>query len=293
MNFRLTTPVLMINFNRPDLTRKVFDQVRLAQPRELFCAANAPRDPEEALICAEVRRVLNQVDWDCRVHTLFPQSNTGHTWGPINAINWIFEHSETAIILEDDCVPNQSFFRYCQELLERYKNDERVFSVGGAVYLDPMPKLKYSYWFSPLTSTWGWASWRRSWNKVDFSMKDWPEFRDSGEFAAAVGNDYIAKSYYKGINKACETANTKDFVGWDYVYNFTMLKNNGVDARPAVNLVSNLGFRTDASHTKEKTAFSDFPTRELDFPLRHPPAIKSQIEMEVQFFKQYDLNFKI
>ena len=124
-------------------------------------------------------------------------------------------------------------------------------------------------------------------------MKDWPEFRDSGKFAAAVGNDYIAKSYYKGINKAYETANTKNFVGWDYVYNFTMLKNNGVDARPAVNLVSNLGFRPDASHTKEKTAFSDFPTRELDFPLRHPPAIKSQIEMEVQFFKQYDPNFKI
>lgn len=292
MDFKLTAPVLIIAFNRPDLTRLVFDEVRKAKPPHLFLAVNAPRNPEEEILGRQIKSLLDLVDWDCQIHTLYPEKNTGHTWGPINAINWVFEHSETAIVLEDDCVPNQSFFRYSQELLERYKNDQRVFSIGGGVHLNPMPKQKYSYWFSPLTSTWGWAGWRRSWNKVDFEMTEWPKYREGRWIAQKIGNKYIAAKYKKGIDKAYQTRHTADFVGWDYIYNFIMLKEGGVDARPSVNLVSNVGFREDASHTKEKTPYADFPTKELGFPLKHPPVIKPQVSMEIEFYRQYDPNFQ-
>lgn len=290
--FHLEVPVLIIAFNRPDLTQRVFDEVRKAQPPQLFFAANHPETPEDQVKSQQVRAILKQVDWDCEVRTLYPEKNTGHTWGPINAITWFFKHCPEGIVLEDDCVPNQSFFRFCQELLEYYRNDKRVFSIGGAVYLNPMPKLKYSYWFSPLTSTWGWASWRRSWEKVDFRMRQWLKLRDTNWLAKKIGSPYIARDYHKGIDKAYRTRDTKDFVGWDYIYNFTMLLYGGVDVRPAMNLVSNIGFRPDASHTKEKTIFADFPTSELEFPLKHPPAVKASLKLEEEFYRQTNPNFR-
>lgn len=288
----IKVPVLIIAFNRPDLTQLVFNEVRNARPPQLFFAANCPTTPEDKIKSDQVRAILKQVDWDCQVHTLYPEINTGHTWGPINAITWAFKHSPELIVLEDDCVPNQSFFRFCQELLEYYRDDERVFSIGGAVYLNPMPKLPYSYWFSPLTSTWGWASWRRSWEKVDFSMREWPKLHHTNWLAKKIGNPLIARDYHKGIDKAYRTRTSPDFVGWDYIYNFTMLLHDGVDIRPAVNLVSNIGFRADASHTKEKTIFADFPTRELEFPLKHPPTVKTSIKLEEEFYKQTNPNFR-
>lgn len=292
-DFQLTTPVLIIGFNRPDLTRTVFDSVRAARPGKLYYYVDAAADESNASKVSQTREIINRVDWDCKIKTFFPEKNLGHTYGPIAAINWIFKENERAIILEDDCVPNLSFFRYCQELLEYYKGDERVFSIAGAVYLDPMPKLKYSYWFATLTSTWGWASWRRSWEKLDFSMSKWPALRKTNWLATKIGNAYIANNYFRTFEKTYKSLNTRKFVGWDTVFHYTMMLNNSYDVRPAVNLVSNIGFREDASHTKQKTSFADFPTKEMEFPLKHPRKVVPSLALEAEFYKQHDKNYNL
>lgn len=179
----LHTPVLLIIFNRAHTTQQVFDRIRQVKPKKLYVAADGPRPHvgTDAERCAETRRIVEQVDWDCEVKTLFQEQNLGCGVAPSRSISWLFEHEEYGIILEDDCIPSRSFFWFCQELLEKYKYDTRVMHISGNNYLDGWRRdSDYSYYFSDKVNSWGWATWRRAWQLYDFHLGSYPELKQKG-----------------------------------------------------------------------------------------------------------------
>lgn len=175
----MRSAVLFLVFNRPDTTRKVFEAIRAAKPQRLYVAADGPRMGSacEAGCCAEVRRIVTDVDWLCDVKFLFREQNLGCKMGPYSGISWFFEHEEEGIIIEDDILPLPSFFPYCDELLERYRDDERVGLISGSNIIYKHYRIQDSYFFSQYSLIWGWASWRRAWQTYDIHMHQWPSLK--------------------------------------------------------------------------------------------------------------------
>jgi len=270
----LHTPVAFIIFNRPDTTERVFAEIAKVRPSKLFVIADGPRPdrPGEAEKCAAARAVIDQVDWECEVVKNYADVNLGCGRRPATGIGWLFEQVEEAIILEDDCVPHFTFFRFCEELLEKYHDDERVMLISGDNFQFGRSRTPYSYYFSRYLGTWGWASWRRAWQHYDPDMKLWPTLRDTSWLLDLLGDAKAAEAWQTVFDAVHASAGSVDI--WDYKWFFACWAQNGLAITPNVNLVSNVGFREDAIHTKDATSIlSSIPTVEMRFPLWHPPAM--------------------
>ncbi len=270
MDFK--TPILLILFNRLDTTQQVFAKIREIQPPYLYISADGPREGnnDDEIKCEKVRKyILENIDWKCDVKTLFQEKNLGCGLNPATAITWFFENVEQGIILEDDCVPSISFFRYCEELLDKYKNEERIGMISGNNFFELKKLPKESYLFS-YGNIWGWAAWRRSWKYFDMEMKQWNEPDVRNRIKMLIKNDKI----FRNIS----TIFQNNFVGcidiWDYQWLFARLSHGQLTINPTKNLVSNIGFNDDATHTKGFNRFSNIKTFEMDFPLIHPKHIK-------------------
>lgn len=269
----LNTPVLLIIFNRPDTTRKVFERIRAQQPKQLFIAADGPRAnrPNDLELTKQARAIADLVDWECELHTLYRDENLGCGPGPYTAIDWFFSHVDRGIILEDDCIASDSFFKYCDELLEKYKDDERIMMISGDNYGLGKKFTDDSYYFSQFTYIWGWATWRRAWQKYDYHLRGWEEFKKNKTLEKLFDNPEII-NYFSAVLDEMVT-NPKDDA-WDFQWTFTVWREGGISINPAVNLISNVGFGDDATHTVEKMVVSDLRTGELEFPLKHPEKIE-------------------
>jgi hypothetical protein len=271
----LTTPVALVLFNRPDVTARVFGQIAQVKPKRLYLIADGPRidRPDDVHACQAARDVVEHVDWDCEVFRNYSEVNLGCGLRPATGFSWLFEQVEEAIILEDDCVPHPTFFPFCEELLERYRDDRRVVSIGalnseGRRSDDPLHQ--YSYHFSRILATWGWATWRRAWQQVDMKLSAWPEVRSTGLLMEMVGDARIAERYARLFDRAHAAAGQIDF--WDYQWVFAGWLQNGFAAMPNGNLVSNIGFGSHGTHTKDgMSRLSAADTEPMRFPLVHPP----------------------
>ena len=267
----LKVPVLFLIFNRPDTTKQVFDEIRKAQPAQLFVAADGPRKdrPTDYELCKKTRDILQQVDWDCKVSTLFRDENLGCKKGVSSAIDWFFSSVDKGIILEDDCVPNQSFFLFCQELLERYRDDERIMMISGDNFQFGKRRTNCSYYFSKYFHIWGWATWKRAWNHYDIDMKLWPEIKE-GRWLKDILKDNKTEKFWEKIfeNTYLGKINT-----WDYQWVFSCWIQNGLSILPNVNLVKNIGFDGTATHTKGRNKQANLPVNSLPFPLINPEFI--------------------
>jgi hypothetical protein len=275
---RLNTPVALIIFNRPDTTERVFEQIAKARPRKLLVVGDGPRPAKagEAEKVAQARAIVEKVDWDCEVITDFATENLGCRRRVSTGIDWVFQMVERAIILEDDCVPSPSFFRYCEDLLERYADEERVFSISGDNFLNRRYPENHSYYFSRYPHPWGWASWRRAWKHYDVTMSAWPGLRDSGWLARQFGTENEVR-YWSRIFDAVHAGAIDT---WDYQLFFAAWQREALIAVPAVNLISNIGFGLDATHTKFKETGADMAIGQLDFPLRHPAEVSRDIRAD-------------
>lgn len=268
-------PVLLIIFNRPDIAKTLFERIREIKPPKLYFAADGPRKHKEGEVqkCMETRAIIDSIDWDCEIHKNFSEKNLGCKTRVSTAIDWFFENEESGIILEDDCLPDVSFFDFCSELLEKYKDDERVGMISGNNFQFGKIKNKYSYYFSKYTHTWGWATWKRAWNKFDISLTNYPENKDK---ALAVLRNKKSKLYWDMIFSDIYTGRM-DEMGlsvWDYQWTYASFLNNFVSIMPSVNLVSNIGFGESIStHTKRKSKFSFMETHTMKFPIVHPDQI--------------------
>lgn len=265
-------PILFIIFNRPDVTKRVFERIRKAQPRQLFIAADGHRVNvlTDIKLCESARQAVKLIDWDCNVQTLFRETNLGCKLGVSSAINWFFEQVEAGIILEDDCLPHISFFRFCGELLQKYSIDERVMAINGTNFQFGSRYSNDSYYFSRYVDVWGWATWRRAWQNYDITMKNWSRFRDNQQLVDLFGTEEAAGYWSERFDRTARG----EVDTWDFQWIFASLLQGGMSIVPNVNLVSNLGFGINATHTKRLNyALADLPAHAMRFPLRHPDRV--------------------
>jgi hypothetical protein len=260
------TPVVFLIFRRADLTAQVFEAIRQAQPTKLLIVADGPRDEAEALLCAETRAIVEQVDWDCEVLRNYAEVNLGCRKRVATGLDWAFEQVEEAIILEDDCLPHPSFFNYCHQLLDYYRADQRVWSISGNNFQNGQQRGDGSYYFSNYYHVWGWASWRRSWQQYDYHFSKWPDFRD-GHYLAGILDSELEIEYWQGIFDrmyALGEPNT-----WDYAVMFSLWLNRGLSVLPNINLISNIGHRSDATHTTGDSQYAHMAVGEIG-EIKHP-----------------------
>ncbi|HIK10508.1 MAG TPA: class I SAM-dependent methyltransferase [Oscillatoriaceae cyanobacterium M33_DOE_052] len=276
----IRTPVVLIIFKRPDTTEKLLNVIRQVQPPKLLVIADGPRPEKrgEAEKCAATRAIVHQVDWNCEIITNYSDINLGCRERIATGITWAFNLVEEAIILEDDCVPHPTFFRFCEELLERYRHDNRIISISGNNFQFGRQRTEYSYYFSRYIHNWGWASWRRAWQHYDDRMSLWPEINQGNWLKDLLINETAVKYWTKIFND-----NHNEFIkdSWAYRFVFAAWLQNGINILPNVNLVSNIGFRPDAVHTRDETHKSaNIPVKEMEFPLKHPQFILSDREAD-------------
>jgi hypothetical protein len=258
----METPVLFIIFNRPDTTKIVFEAIRQARPKSLYIAADGPRIDKagEAEKCAATRAIVENIDWDCQVFRDFSTANLGCKSRVSSAISWFFNNVEHGIILEDDCLPDPSFFSFCETLLEKYKDDEKVMHISGNNFLFNKIRIKDDYYFSRISNIWGWATWRRAWKKYDPDMKDFPEFIKENKIAKIFPDKFIQKKWLELFQPVFD----KKIDTWDYQWEYSILKAGGLCINPRVNLVSNIGFSGTGTHTVRQSKFANLKTESLN-----------------------------
>ena len=223
----------------------------------------------EANACAAVRRIATAVDWPCELHTLFRDWNLGCKAGVSSAITWFFQNEEQGIILEDDVLPMPSFFRYCDELLDRYREDERIAMISGCNLIANRFTPRASYFFSSYNHIWGWASWRRAWRHYDVRMSGWSEWVNGGGLTRVFRGDRLTEKYWR---LALEGVVSRNVDTWDHQWTFACWKTGGMCVLPARNQTQNLGFGAGATHTTSNVPsyVKESKPMLLDFPLVHP-----------------------
>jgi hypothetical protein len=275
----MKTPVVLIIFNRPHHTERVFEVIRQAQPSKLLVIADGPRPnrPEDKEKCASARAIIDRVDWECQVFKNYSDINLGCDPRIIDGLNWVFDTVEEAIILEDDCIPHPTFFTYCEELLDRYRHDQRVMNISGQNVLFGRKRTEYSYYFSRFTLCWGWATWRRSWQYFDVGLKLWPEVRDKKFMRDILEDPYAVKVWERTAQMLYDGRLT----GWDFKWMFSCWLQNGLCIISDRNLVTNIGYGAEATHIHdEKDPYIKMAIEAMDFPLKHPPFILRDLEAD-------------
>ena len=282
----MRAPVAFFIFNRPDETRRVFAEIARARPPRLLVVADGPRGsrPEEAELCGAARGVVERVDWECEVLRNYAGDNMGCRRRVSSGLDWVFEHCEEAVILEDDCLPDQTFFPFCDELLEKYRDDERLMTVCGDNYLFGRRRVADSYLFHRTPGGWGWATWRRAWAHYDAGMSAWPELRATN-WLTEILKDRRAVRYWRGtFDRTFSAAERMDT--WDYQWVFSVWARRGLAAAAATNLVTNIGWGAGATHTRaDRSVLAAIPTEPIEFPLRHPARVEPDAEADRIIFE--------
>ncbi|WP_295712887.1 nucleotide-diphospho-sugar transferase [Mucilaginibacter sp.] len=267
-NSSTKSAVLFIIFNRPDTTKRVFSQIRKAKPPRLYIAADGPRvtKPNEAELCKQARAIVSEIDWDCQVQTLFKDVNAGCKNGVSSALDWFFSHEDEGIILEDDCLPADTFFKYCDELLEKYRFDTRIRHIGGSNLQGGKIWGDASYYYSNMTHVWGWAGWRRVWKEYDKNLSRYDE-NDVRSVLSNIFDEPLIVDAWEEIFKEMKGGLIDT---WDYQLTFTNFFNNSLSIIPNHNLISNIGFGVNATHTTHAdSAESNIPVVEIG-QITHP-----------------------
>ena len=266
----LQTAVLFIAFNREDTSRQVLDSIREAKPPRIYVAIDGPREHVEGegdRVRKTTDLIINGIDWDCEVFKLVRDHNLGCKYAVSEAITWFFEHEEQGIILEDDCVPSLSFFWYCEAMLNKYKDDLRVWHVSGDNFQDKNFTCDGSYYFSKFVHVWGWATWRNRWAAYDVTMDSFEAFTKQNIINSLSESNSLRKHWLNVF----QLAENGSLDTWDVQWTYAVKINNGLSITPERNLVSNIGFGADATHTKsEGSNFSGLPRYNISWPLRTP-----------------------
>ena len=279
-NTKITTPVAFLIFNRPDTTNKVFEKIRKTEPERLFVIADGPRENVETdnELCKITREITENIDWDCKVTRDYAVGNYGLRKRVVSGLTQMFESVDEAIILEDDCVPHQSFFPFCQELLERFQDEKKVMMISGNNFFSESRDKEYSYYFSSFNHIWGWATWKRAWHLYNDEMKDWSDLKEDDFLNNILQNDDSVK-YFKIIFQEVYEGKINS---WAYRWLYSMLRKDGLSIVPSKNLVTNIGFGTEATNTKSKSQrTTNITAEEIGFPLIHPPKIERDLDADM------------
>jgi hypothetical protein len=279
-------PVLLLVFNRPEHTRRVMEVIRRARPSRLYVAADGPSSSNHDVdLCEATRAIALDVDWPCDVMTLLRPENLGCRAAVSEGISWFFEHETEGIVLEDDCVPHETFFAYCQELLTTYRDDPRVMCISGSRLSPEASAAEGSYSLARTVGIWGWASWRRAWDLYDLEMSSWPADRRGDLLRRINPDDRGFRTFWRTL---FDQAWRGRIDTWDYQWVYACWRHGGLTAIPRRNLVQNIGSdheRMTARDARRWGWMSAIPTGPLELPLRHPP----RIERDSRLDEWYDL----
>lgn len=267
----MTPPVLVVAFNRPDVTSRVVDRIKAAEPPAVYASVDGPRSwaPQDEAGCAAVRELFEPERWECPVHHRFSTTNLGVRTHVPGAVSWFFDDVEAGVILEDDCLVDPTFFAFCDELLERHRDDPTVMHVGASNFQPPDRRVDASYYRSRFSHNWGWATWRDAWAHNDTALAgvSIEEFRRCVRHLFRRRAD---RTYWELVFRYVQSGKIDT---WDYSWMFSIWLREGCAVTPAQNLVSNIGFGRASTHTHDPSSrWASMPTRPLSFPLRHPPS---------------------
>lgn len=277
-------PIAFIIFNRPKPTRRVFERIRAARPEKLYLIADAPRanKPGEAGKCAETRRLVEEmIDWPCEVHKNYAEENMGCGQRIPSGLDWVFEHEERAIIMEDDILADPSFFPFCAEMLERHKDTENIMQIGGYNRFQYTPSKQVDYFYSRFSDIWGWATWRRAWRQYrDFSPENWNSIRNTDGFRNLCYSEREAE-----MRKFClDQIFSGQLNAWGMRWDTTKLLGRGLGIVPSKSLTRNIGFGLDASHTVNPLNPQRFlKTHEIISPYNNPKSVKSDPDFDSKY----------
>jgi hypothetical protein len=292
-NYKTKSPVLFLIFNRPDVTLQVFEQIKKVRPSKLYIAADGPRKnrDNESNLCLETRNIIKNIDWDCEIKTLFREENLGCKYAVSSSIDWFFQNEEEGIILEDDCKPSEDFFIFCDTMLEKYRFDQRIGSITGTNLQNGVKHGLATYYFSYHNCVWGWASWRRVWNNYDVELSRYNEQDASFGFKNIFDNELISNPW-QNIFKELKS-NKIDT--WDYQFSIMNFFNNNLSIVPNVNLISNIGFNENATHTFDKSnPNSNISFGKLELIIKHPHVIVPNREADYAIFNiDFDIEINI
>lgn len=281
----LKTAVLFLVFNRLETTKLVFQSIQQAKPPRLYIAADGARinkNGESVKVQAVRDFIIQNIDWDCEIKTLFRDQNLGCKYAVAGAITWFFENEESGIILEDDCLPTQSFFWYCEELLDKYNDDKSIFLISADSRGPDSFEMKEDYGFCKYPTIWGWASWARVWKDYDPEIKDWPKQKEF--LLGSISNYKPTINFWK---KIFQKMYENQIDTWDYQLSYLLLKYKGKCIVPKVNLVSNIGFGVDATHTfNAQSKYANRKKYDINIPLNHTPTLNSEKKID----QYYDRN---
>lgn len=280
-NYTCRNAVLLITYNRPLETAQVLSSLATVRPPRIYFASDGPKDTRDSEMVNQVRMLRRSINWDCEVNELFSERNKGCRQGPRAAIDWFFASECQGIILEDDTVPNESFFRFCDELLDRYSDDERVGSIQGSNHV--FKKFENSYCFSINRGSWGWATWKRAWLHYDDEMK-WLSSSQKKDILRSVSSSGESADHWLEV-----IPNLADgrFDAWDWPWFFSLVSQNMLSIFPRENLVSYIGYGETATHTKGISAIDVVSTKSLRFPLSHPDFVLASFEFDLALEKNY------
>ncbi len=264
-----STPVVLIVFNRPEMTQRTLAAISKVKPQKLYVIADGPRTayPDDHEKCQVTRAVIDTIDWKCHVFKNYADQNLGCQQRIYSGLNWVFDKVESAIIIEDDCLPDPSFFQFCDELLTRYKNDERIAAISGNNFQFGRNDIDDSYYFSRYPHCWGWATWSRAWRHCDITMKSWPEMKRQSMLASVFNSPGAIRYWSSKFQDTYE----KRMDSWSFPWTLSCWLQSGLTILPNVNLVANIGFGPEGTHHhSSKTPFCNVPVISMKFPLRHP-----------------------
>jgi len=267
------TPVLILAFNRPDRVRELIGRLREIEPAQVYLSVDGPRPsvPDDQTRVREVQDLVRSIDWPCATHTNFLDSNRGCGRAVSSGIDWFFDHVERGIVLEDDVLPSVEFFTFCEELLNRYANDPRVAAISGCNFVPPseLSNSEVSYRFSAITHVWGWATWRRAWRTYEYSMENWRQRLPLKQRWSAMGGDVGGFIYWTAVFDWMRLGKIDT---WDYQWSLAQMASGALTATSNVNLVENVGFDGDATHTVSPPAFLRAVEAPQE-PLVHPDQV--------------------
>lgn len=271
------TPILLIAWKRPEKTLKIISKIKLIKPKKIYIACDGPIEGDKNNLekVNETRRILSEnINWDCERKYLFSNYNQGCKYGVSNAIDWFFKNEKKGLILEDDCLPHLDFFYFCAELLDKYESDNRIWSITGQNMQGGKFYGESSYYFSKYSQCWGWATWRRCWERYDRELKSWPKYKKSNILSNLFENKKQINYWTKIFDKIYYESKPDT---WDYQWTYTCLINSGLTIVPNKNLIKNIGFDDEATHTKENIfsdEIKDFNNLSSGLiPLKHPENI--------------------
>lgn len=274
-NDSLDTPILIIIFNRQDCAKQIFESIKSVRPRQLFIAADGPREDGEKILCDATRDIFKRIDWSCELKTLYQDQNIGCRKSVTGAISWFFSFVEHGIILEDDCLPHPDFYFFAEKMLLKYSSHPDIMHIAGGNYQFHRMRGNASYYFSRIAHTWGWATWKRCWEKFDVSMDDFPKFLRTNQKQSFFPDLKSEKYWLYFFNRVY-----REQKGWDYQWVYHVMKNFGICITPNVNLISNIGFQSTATSTH---FIHPFLSNMMTYPvghLTHPAKIEFNLEAD-------------